>query len=90
MVDNFQRVNNNAINICLTTIQQLHIDLANPKEGCLTFDDFASFKTVMISDEAHHINATTRKSGPALPGTEGATWENTAMRIFKATRITCF
>lgn len=84
MVDNFQRVNDNAINICLTTIQQLHIDLANPKEGCLTFDDFASFKTVMISDEAHHLNATTRKSGPALPGTEGATWENTAMRIFQS------
>lgn len=84
LVGNFQHVNPNAINICLATIQQLHIDLTNPKEGCLTFDDFASFKTVMISDEAHHINAATRKGGSALPGTEGATWENTAMRIFKS------
>ena len=84
LVDNFQLVNPNAINICLTTIQQLHTDLTNPKEGCLTFDDFASFNTVMISDEAHHINAATRKGGSALPGTEGATWENTAMRIFQS------
>lgn len=84
LVDNFQLVNPNAINICLSTIHQLHNDLTNPKEGCLTLDDFASFKTVMISDEAHHINAATRKGGSALPGTEGATWENTAMRIFKS------
>lgn len=84
LVDNFQHVNPNAINICLTTIQQLHIDLTNPREGCLTFDDFASFKTVMISDEAHHINAATRKGSSVLPGTEGATWENTAMRIFQS------
>lgn len=84
LVKNFQQVNPNAINICLTTIQQLHTDLTNPKEGCLTFDDFSSFKTVMISDEAHHINATTRRGGPTLPGTEDGTWENTAMRIFKA------
>ena len=84
LVNNFQLVNPNAINICLTTIQLLHTDLTNPKEGCLTFDDFASFNTVMISDEAHHINAATRKGGSALPGTESATWENTAMRIFKS------
>lgn len=85
LVDNFQHVNPNSINICLTTIQQLHLDLTNPKEGCLTFDDFASFKTVMISDEAHHINAATRKGGAALPGTVGGgNWENTAMRIFKS------
>lgn len=38
----------------------------------------------MFSDEAHHINAATRKCGSTLPGTEGATWENTAMRIFKS------
>ena len=82
MVDNFQRVIPNAINICLTSIQQLHTDLTNPKENKLTFDDFAAFKTVIISDEAHHINATTRRGGSALPGTEEGTWENTAMRIF--------
>ena len=84
LVDNFQHVNPNSINICLTTIQQLHLDLTNPKEGCLTFDDFASFKTVMISDEAHHINAATRKGGVPIPGTEGGNWENTAMRIFQS------
>jgi len=82
MVDNFQSVIPNNINICLSSIQQLHTDLNNPKEGCPTFDDFASFKTVIISDEAHHINASTRKGGAAIPGTEKATWENTAMRIF--------
>ncbi|MDQ9827853.1 DEAD/DEAH box helicase family protein, partial [Acinetobacter baumannii] len=76
MVSNFQHVNPNAINICLTTIQQLHTDLTNPKEGGLTFDDFASFKTVMISDEAHHINSNTKKgkksnnTDPELPDLE--------------------
>lgn len=84
LVDNFQRTIPNAINICLTSIQQLHTDLNNPKEGKLTFEDFAAFKTVIISDEAHHINATTRRGGSVLPGTEEGTWENTAMRIFQS------
>lgn len=91
MVSNFQHVNPNAINICLTTIQQLHTDLTNPKEGGLTFDDFMSLKTVMISDEAHHINSNTKKgkkannTGAGLPDLEPS-WENTAMRIFNSNR----
>lgn len=84
-VKNFQYVSHNAINICLTNINKLHGDLNNPKEGCPTFDDFASFKTVLISDETHHINATTRKKTTSnLPGMEKPSWENTIMRVFQS------
>lgn len=84
MVDNFQHVSAKDINLCLTTVQQLHIDLTAPKEGGLTFDDFASSGTVLISDEAHHINASTRRGGKFTPGMEDATWENTVLHIFKS------
>ena len=59
-VDNFQGANNDCINICLTTIQGLHTDLNSERENALTYDDFSDQPVVLISDEAHHMNAATR------------------------------
>ena len=39
-VENFEGVNQHDINICFTTIQQLHIDLNGVKENALTYEDF--------------------------------------------------
>jgi len=59
-VENFQAVNNDDINIVFSTIQGLHTRLNTPKENSLTYDDFEDKKIVLISDEAHHINAETK------------------------------
>lgn len=60
-VDNFQAANQEDINIVFSTIQGLHVRLNTPKENSLTYDDFEDKKIVLISDEAHHINADTKK-----------------------------
>ena len=56
LVDNFQSVDDDCINLCLTTTQGLHCSLNNPKENGITYDDFAGRKIVLISDEAHHLS----------------------------------
>ncbi|SMG66740.1 Restriction endonuclease, type I, R subunit/Type III, Res subunit, partial [methanotrophic bacterial endosymbiont of Bathymodiolus sp.] len=61
-VDNFQAANPDDINIVFSTIQGLHTRLNTPRENSITYDDFESEKIVLISDEAHHINAETKKS----------------------------
>ncbi len=82
-VENFQGTSSDAINLCLCTIQGLHSDLNSEKENALTYDDFIDQPVVLISDEAHHMNAATR-SGRASAGEEQHTidWESTVMRIF--------
>ena len=85
-VDNFQAANQEDINIVFSTIQGLHTRLNYPKENSLTYDDFEDMKIVLISDEAHHINAETKK-GNGLSTEEKEeiiSWEGTVYRIFNA------
>lgn len=66
------------INIKFTTIQKLHGDLNAAKENSVTYEDFANKKIVLIADEAHHLNATTKNS--QISG-ENVTWEDTVIKI---------
>ncbi len=92
-VDNFQAVDDNCINLCLTTIQGLHTSLNMPKENAVTIDDFADKRIVLISDEAHHTNTATKKGKKAVMAGQGSLvadsdfestedWETTVMKIF--------
>ena len=60
-VDNFQGTSTDCINLCLCTIQGLHSDLNSEKENAVTYGDFVDQPVVLISDEAHHMNAATRR-----------------------------
>lgn len=85
-VYNFQAANPDDINIVFSTIQGLHSRLNIPRENSITYDDFENEKIVLISDEAHHINAETKKIKD-LNQTELFdlnTWESTVDRIFNA------
>ena len=86
-VSNFQGANSDSINICFATTQGLHMDIWNQKENAPTFDDFSESKTVLIADEAHHLNVDTRR-GKLNKEQEAATnsWEYTVKRIFEANR----
>lgn len=86
-VSNFQGVNPDSINICFTTTQGLHSDMWFVKENSPTFDDFIEKKTVLIADEAHHLNVDTRK-GKVDKSEEALrnSWETTVNRIFYANR----
>ena len=79
-VDNFESDNEEDLQICFTTIQGLHSNLNTPKENSLTYEDFESKKIVLISDEAHHLNAIT-KGKQTTPSEDERTWEGTVRRI---------
>ncbi len=80
-VDNFDGVNENDINICFTTIQQLHTDMNSEKENALTYENFAEQEIVLLADEAHHLNVSTRSQQGLLLL---ESWENTVEKIFKS------
>lgn len=80
-VSNFQNTDENAINICFTTIQGLHSDMWAVKENSLSFDDFYGKKIVLISDEAHHLSASTKKQND---DDSVKSWEYTVERIFNS------
>lgn len=76
-VENFEEADSENINIKFTTTDQLHIDLNNPKENAVTYEDFKNQKIVLIADEAHHLNAGTKQGQATLEGT----FENTIQTI---------
>ena len=80
-VNNFQNTDENAINICFTTIQGLHSDMWAVKENSLSFDDFNDKKIVLISDEAHHLSASTKRKDD---DDSVKSWEYTVERIFNS------
>ena len=93
LVDNFQSVDENSINLCLNTIQGLHTSLNTPKENAVTIDDFADKRIVLISDEAHHTNTATKKGKKTVIAEQSSLfadsdfestedWESTVMKIF--------
>lgn len=82
-VDTFDAVNTDAINIHFTTIQGLHTRMQAPKENAVTIEDFRDYKVVMISDEAHHLNAETKKTLTEGEKAEKASWEGTVSEIFR-------
>lgn len=84
-VTNFQYCDNNAVNICFTTTQGLHSDMWGVKENALSIDDFESQKVVLISDEAHHLNADTKKMSKDEEASYKS-WEYTVRHIFNSNR----
>ncbi|KGF07479.1 restriction endonuclease subunit R [Tissierellia bacterium S5-A11] len=88
-VKNFDFYDKNAINICFTSIQQLHSDLYSSKANFLDIHDFEEGKTVLISDESHHINTVTKgltKTEKINIEENAKSWEYTIEKIFRANR----
>ena len=54
------------------------------KQYSTTIQDYEARKTVFIADEAHHLNAGTKKSKEEKKTEES--WENSVDRIFKANK----
>lgn len=80
-VENFQYADADAINICFSTTQGLHMTMNFAKESGMTPEDFTERKVVLISDEAHHLNVNTRN--PSAADRENReTWEDTVEKIF--------
>ena len=81
-VETFDAVSSDTINIHFTTIQGLHRRMHAPKENAVTIEDFRDYKVVMISDEAHHLNAQTKNKLTQIEAREIGSWEVTVTEIF--------
>ncbi len=79
--ENFSKNERDNINIHFTTISGLHSKLNNPQQDYMTFDDFKKYKTVFISDEAHHINALTKNKLSKTEAEEKTSWEYTVNKL---------
>lgn len=75
----------NTIYLKLTTIQKLHLDLTEPRENSLTYESLEEIDLVLLADEAHHINAWTRRDKRRLNTREQKerTWEHTVGQLLK-------
>ena len=80
-VENFTDANSETINIKFSTINILH-QISRPEfisENSVTLEDFAEIPLVLIGDEAHHLNAATKKEQE-----DESTWENSVKLVLKA------
>ena len=80
-VENFSSVDKDGINIFFTTIQGLHARVHDPRENTLTLEDFDGRDVVLLSDEAHHVNALTRAKLSKEEEIEKKTWEGTVQKV---------
>ncbi|MCR5216662.1 MAG: DEAD/DEAH box helicase family protein [Lachnospiraceae bacterium] len=87
-VENFQYADDTAINLCFTTTQGLHQALWFPGENALSMEDFKDGATVLISDEAHHLNQETVAGNTAKMTQQEESsyhsWESTVRKIFES------
>lgn len=74
--------NTSDIYICFTTTQKLHMDLRDPKENSMTFEDFEKDKIVFISDESHHVNTMTKRMTKDEEK-DITSWENSVLTALK-------
>lgn len=84
--ENFVGEASEDIRVVFSTIHGLHTGLNQPRENSVTYEDFEEQKIVLISDEAHHINALTKSklNKKELKNKQG--WEGTVERIFNLNR----
>lgn len=86
-VDNFEAVSPDDINIVFATVQGMHKQLNTPRENSITYQDFSDKKVVLLSDEAHHINADTKKGKLSSDLQQDIiSWEGTVNKIFHTNR----
>lgn len=82
-INNFNESEDDAINIHFATVQGLYSLFTNERENNLTFNDLKNQKIVLLADEAHHLNADTKKQTKAEQ-VEKDSWESIIQKAFSA------
>ncbi len=77
-VRTFDEADPDHINLHFTTIQQLHLDLAEAREHALTMETLQQEPLVLLADEAHHLSSGTRRADLSR------SWEETVVRLHRA------
>ncbi|MDO7252898.1 DEAD/DEAH box helicase family protein [Helicobacter cappadocius] len=84
--ENLNTCKKGQINIIFTTVQALFSLLTLERENALTISDFQDQKIVMLADEAHHINAETKKSKSQSQAQDLQSWEGVIKAIYGANK----
>lgn len=82
LIEHFDESKEGCINLCFTTIQGLFSLLKEERENALSLQDFENRKIVFLADEAHHLNANTKKEGKKESEAEG--WEAIIHKAFES------
>lgn len=83
-VNNFEESDENAINIYFSTIQGLFLLFKEEKENSLTLEDLQNYEIVFLADEAHHLNADTKKTLTQSEKEDKEGWESIINKAFKS------
>ncbi|GAA8041379.1 DEAD/DEAH box helicase family protein [Helicobacter pylori] len=75
-INNLNESHNSAINIYFSTIQGLFSLFTKAKENAITLEDLKDQKLVFLADEAHHLNAETKKKLNDSEASEKCNWES--------------
>lgn len=78
-VANLDECKENAINVYFSTIQGLYSLFTNERENAITLQDLKDIKLVFLADEAHHLNANTKKQ---IEEDEKSGWEGVIKEAF--------
>lgn len=76
----------NTIYLKISSVQKLHLDIQNPSENTLTLEDMKEQKIVLLSDEAHHINAKTKGSKKNSLENKKGNWEESVLKVLDLNR----
>ncbi|ELA08233.1 Type III site-specific deoxyribonuclease [Moraxella macacae 0408225] len=76
--------NSDDINLMFYSTTMLYNRLTIAKENSLTLKDFENNRTVLIADEAHHLNIETKKKRKESENKEINNWENATQSILNA------
>lgn len=81
-INHFNDSREGAINIYFSTIQGLYSLFQTERENSLTFADLKGRKIVFLADEAHHLNAETKKKLNEKEKERKEGWESTMKKAF--------
>ena len=84
-VSNLAECKEGAINVYFSTVQGLYSLFTNERENAFTLDDLKGRKFVFLADEAHHLNAETKKGTKIKSELENKeNWESVVNNAFMA------
>lgn len=79
-VENFPAVKDkNTIYLKLSTIQKIHGELTKPRENGISLESLEDEDIILLGDEAHHFNASTKKGDKEK--IQNISWENTVEKM---------
>lgn len=84
LIENLSESKKGAINVYFNTIQGLYSLFTNERENAFTLEDLKGRKFVFLADEAHHLNADTKKKLSTSEQEDKEGWEGMMNKAFKA------